>query len=236
MQKPALYSMLAACALFATAASAQTVRRPVVVELFTSQGCSACISANALIADLADRGDVLALTFPVDYWDYLGWRDTFARPEFSARQRAYQKALGLRDVYTPQLVVDGAAQTGRTASPQKAPAMIKAAGKAHRSAPDMHIVNGRLTVGPGRWPKGGADVWLVRYEGQPQETAIKDGENRGVTVIYRNVARDLIRLGQWTGASRTYALPKPAADEGDLKSAVLLQGRTSGRILAVLKR
>jgi hypothetical protein len=237
MQKPALYSaLIAACALFVTAASAQSARRPVVVELFTSQGCSACISANALMADLADRRDVLALTFPVDYWDYLGWRDTFARPEFSARQRAYQKALGLRDVYTPQLVVDGSAQTGRTASSQKAPAMIKAAAKAHRSAPDMHVANGRLTIGPGRWPKGGVEVWLVRYEGQPQETAIKDGENRGVTVIYRNVARDLIRLGLWTGASRTYALPKLTPDETDLKSVVLLQGRTSGRILAVLKR
>lgn len=236
MQKPAFYSaLLAALALFATAASAQTGRRPVVVELFTSQGCSACISANALMADLAERRDVLALTFPVDYWDYLGWRDTFARSEFSNRQRAYQKTLGLRDVYTPQLVVDGAAQTGRTASTQKAPAMIRAAAKAHKVGPALHIVRGRLTIGPGRWPKGGAEVWLVRYEGQPQETAVKDGENRGVTVIYRNVARDLIRLGVWTGAARSYNLPKPAADEVDLRSAILVQGRSSGRILAVLK-
>jgi hypothetical protein len=100
----------------------------------------------------------------------------------------------------------------------------------------MHVAQGRLTIGPGRWPRGGAEVWLVRYEGQPQETAIKDGENRGVTVIYRNVARDLIRLGSWSGAEHSYAVPKPGADETDLKSAILLQGRTSGRILAVLKR
>jgi hypothetical protein len=210
-------------------------RRPVVVELFTSQGCSACLTANALVADLAGRRDVLALTFPVDYWDYLGWKDPFAKPDFSARQRAYQKALGLRDVYTPQLVVDGAAQVGK-ASPDTAPAMIEAAAKAHHRAPAMHIRHGELTIGPGRFPSGGADVWLVRYEGQPQETAVKDGENRGVTVIYRNVATSLVRLGSWSGRMKRYPLPQAPSEDADLKSAVLLQAKTSGRIIGVLKR
>ncbi|MDB5458351.1 MAG: hypothetical protein JWO72_92 [Caulobacteraceae bacterium] len=240
MLKPALYpALLAACALVTTAGTASAragSKGPVVVELFTSQGCSACIPANALLAELADRKDVLALTFPVDYWDYLGWRDTFAKQQFSDRQRAYQKALGLRDVYTPQLVVDGAAQTGKTTSAGKAPAMIRAAAKAHRPAPAMHISQGRLTIGPGRWPAGGAEVWLVRYEGQPQETAVKDGENRGVNVVYRNVARELIRLGGWAGKSRTYDLPAPSGEDADLKSAVLLQAKASGRILGALKR
>jgi hypothetical protein len=238
MQKPALYSaLLAACVLILPVeASAKAIgHRPVVVELFTSQGCSACLTADALVADLAERKDVLALTFPVDYWDYLGWQDTFARPEFSARQRAYQKALGLRDVYTPQLVVDGAAQMGK-AAPDKAPEMIRAAAKAHGPAPQMSIRRGRLTIGEGRLPAGGADVWLVRYEGQPQETAVKDGENRGVTVVYRNVAKRLIRLGAWSGKMRSYALPAPSPDDPDLKSAVLLQSRASGRILGVFKR
>src|ERR1700742_3099560 len=111
-------------------------RTPVIVELFTSQGCSSCVASGQVIADLADKPHVLPLTFPVDYWDYLGWRDTFAKPEFSDRQRAYQKALGLRDVYTPQLVVDGAAHTGRKAA-DKADELIKAAARAHQSAPDM---------------------------------------------------------------------------------------------------
>lgn len=233
-----LPALLSACVAFvpAGAASAKAaVRRPVVVELFTSQGCSACLTADALVADLAERKDVLALTFPVDYWDYLGWQDTFARPEFSARQRAYQKALGLRDVYTPQLVIDGAAQTGK-AAPDRAPEMIRAAAKAHRPTPQMSIRRGRLTIGEGRLPAGGADVWLVRYEGQPQETAVKDGENRGVTVVYRNVAKSLIRLGAWSGKMRSYVLPAPSPDDPDLKSAVLLQSRASGRILGVLKR
>jgi hypothetical protein len=232
-----LPALLFACVLIlpAGASAKATGHRPVVVELFTSQGCSACTTANALVADLAERGDVLALTFPVDYWDYLGWKDTFAKPDFSARQRAYQKALGLREVYTPQLMVDGAAQVGK-ASPAKASTLIKAAAKAHRPPPEMRISRGRLTIGPGRFPAGGADVWLVRYEGQPQETAVKDGENRGVTVIYRNVVRELTRLGAWSGQARAYALPDESADDADLKSAVLLQAKASGRILGVLKR
>jgi hypothetical protein len=238
MQKLALYSaLLAACVLsLPVEASAKAIgQRPVVVELFTSQGCSACLAADALVADLAERKDVLALTFPVDYWDYLGWQDTFARPEFSARQRAYQKALGLRDVYTPQLVIDGAAQMGK-AAPETAPEMIANAAKTHGPAPAMTIRKGRLIIGDGRFPAGGADVWLVRYEGQPQETAVKEGENRGVTVVYRNVAKSLTRLGAWSGKTRSYVLPAPSADDPDLKSAVLLQAKASGRILGLLKR
>jgi hypothetical protein len=232
-----LPALLSACALIqpGTASAKAADRRPVVVELFTSQGCSACTTSNALVADLAERKDVVALTFPVDYWDYLGWKDTFAQPAFSARQRAYQKALGLRDVYTPQLVVDGAAQMGK-AAPDKAPEMIQQAAKAHGPAPAMHIAHGKLTIGPGRFPEGGADVWLVRYEGQPQEMAVKDGENRGVTVIYSNVAKSLVRLGAWAGRMRSYPLPKASAEDSDLRSVILLQSKASGHILGVLKR
>lgn len=221
--------------LWPGAASAKTAApRPVLVELFTSQGCSACIAANALMGDLVTRKDVLALTFPVDYWDYLGWKDTFAKPAFAMRQRAYQKALGLRDVYTPQLVVDGAAQTSKT-SPDKALEWIEAAAKEHRRpAPAMRISHGRLIIGSGHSPAGGADVWLVRYQTRPQETAVKDGENRGVTVVYSNVATDIVRLGGWSGRGRRYTLP--TTDDGDLKSAVLLQATATGRILEVLKR
>jgi hypothetical protein len=210
-------------------------QHPVVVELFTSQGCSACTKANALVADLADRKDVLALTFPVDYWDYLGWKDTFARPEFSARQRAYMKAAGQREVFTPQVVVDGAPQADRSAV-DKAPDLIKAALKTAPPEPDIRLSHGRVAVGSGPAPEGGADVWLVRYQAQPQETQVKDGENRGVTVVYRNVAVGLQRLGTWTGRPRVYPLPKaPAGKDHEVKLAVLLQAHASGRILGALK-
>jgi hypothetical protein len=207
----------------------------VVVELFTSQGCSACTKANALIADLADRKDVLALTFPVDYWDYLGWKDTFGKPEFSARQRAYMKAVGQREVFTPQVVVDGAPQADRSAV-DKAPELIKAALKAAPPEPDISLSHGRVAVGSGPAPEGGADVWLVRYEAQPQETQVKEGENRGVTVVYRNVAVGLQRLGTWNGRPRVYALPKASAGKDrEVKRAILLQAHAGGRILGALK-
>jgi hypothetical protein len=232
---PHLALLLLCLAAPAPSALAREPERPVVVELFTSQGCGACTKANALIADLADRKDVLALTFPVDYWDYLGWKDTFARPEFSARQHAYMKAAGQHEVYTPQVVVDGAPQPDRSAV-DKAPDLIRAALRAATSEPDIQLTHGRVTVGSGHAPEGGADVWLVRYDAQPQETEVKDGENRGVTVVYRNVAVGLQRLGAWTGRSHFYTLPKPAAGrDGEVKLAVLLQAHATGQILGALK-
>jgi hypothetical protein len=221
--------------LIAGPALAAPAKRPVVVELFTSQGCGACTKANALVADLAERKDVLALTFPVDYWDYLGWKDAFARPEFSARQRAYMKAAGQREVYTPQVVIDGAPQADKSEA-AAAPALIQAAAKAHAPAPAMRLTRGKVEVGSGAAPRGGAEVWLVRYAAQPRETPVKDGENRGVTVVYRNVAVGLERLGLWNGRARRFALPKAdAARDDDAKTAVLLQAKTSGKILGVLK-
>lgn len=226
-------ALLPLCLVLSAGPAFAAARRPVVVELFTSQGCGACTKANALVADLAERKDVLALTFPVDYWDYLGWKDTFARPEFSARQRAYMKAAGQRDVYTPQVVVDGVAETQKGAA-DGAPELIKTAALAHAPAPDMRLMRGKLLVGSGAVPRGGAEVWLVRYEAQPRETPVKDGENRGVTVVYRNVATGLTRLGTWSGRPKTYLVPKTGKD-ADAKTAILIQAKTSRRILGVLK-
>jgi hypothetical protein len=232
------FALLSLCLAVPTGPAFAKAGRPVVVELFTSQGCGACTKANALIADLAERRDVLALTFPVDYWDYLGWQDTFAKPEFSARQRAYMKATGQREVFTPQVVVDGAPQPDKQAV-DKAPALVRTAqSKQVRGVqapePAMLLSHGKAQVGSGPAPRGGADVWLVRYEAQPQETEVKDGENRGVTVVYRNVVVGLERLGVWTGRPRAYTIPK-AGKDGDQKLAVLLQARGGGRILGVLK-
>ena len=187
------------------------------MELFNSLGCIACTAANALVADLADRKDVLALTFPVDYWDYLGWKDTFARPEFfPVRQRAYMKgARSARGVYPP----GGGERRRRAPRPtasavDKAPDLIKVALKAAPPEPDIRLSHGRVAVGSGPAPEGGADVWLVRYESQPQETEVKAGENRGVMVVYRNVAVGLQRLGVWSGRSQgsmPCPRPRPAA-------------------------
>ena len=236
MLKPApRLALLLICLVSPAGSALAKEQRPVVVELFTSQGCGACTKANALIADLAGRKDVLALTFPVDYWDYLGWKDTFAKPEFSTRQRAYTKAAGQREVFTPQVVVDGVPQADRSAV-DKAPDLIKAALKVAPPEPDIRLSHGRVAVGSGPAPEGGADVWLVRYEAQPQETEVRDGENRGVTVIYRNVVAGLQRLGTWNGSPRVYALPKtPAGKDREVKLAVLVQAHGGGRIIGALK-
>ena len=209
-------------------------RQPVVVELFTSQGCSSCVAADKLLDTLADRPGVLALTLAVDYWDYLGWNDTFARPEFTARQRAYMQRLSTREVYTPQIVVDGKGQSAG-ADQDKIEALIQQASKARTKPPSVRLLRrSRVTVGYGQPPPGGADVWLVRYDPTAQEVTVKRGENRGQVLTQRNVVRELVRLGNWTGKPRIYAMPSQAV-RGTLRTCILVQAAKGGRILAVLK-
>ncbi len=209
--------------------------RPVVVELFTSQGCSACGAADKLVGQLADDPDVLALTFAVDYWDYLGWNDTFARPEFSDRQKAYEQKLALRDLYTPQIVVDGRTQLAG-AETKGVEALIHKAGRDGAEGPRLKLSHRtRLTVGAGRRPPGGADVWLVRYDPAERQVTVKKGENRGQTIRERNVVRQLAKLGTWSGRQKTYAVPDAPAG-AELKTVILLQTAKGGPILAVLQR
>ncbi len=205
-------------------------KTPVVVELYTAQGCANCGEASAYVAKLADRPGLLALTFSVDYWDYLGWVDTFARPEFADRQKAYDTKLGVREPYTPQVVVDGQAQ-GSAAKPLRVDALVKEAAKATRDPPDLHFVGARVYVGSARPPKGGGEVWLVRYDPRTQEVTVKTGDNKGQTIVEKNVVRELTRLGAWRGGTAAFRLP--AAEEDGLKSVVIVQGAKGGRVLAV---
>jgi hypothetical protein len=209
---------------------------PVVVELFTSQGCSACVAADKLVDQLADEPGVLALSFSVDYWDYLGWSDTFARPEFSDRQKAYEQKLALRDLSTPQIIVDGKGQVAG-AETKGVDALIKRAQRDHTRGPRLRFRgHARLVVGPGPRPAGGADVWLMRYDPAVRQVTVKKGENRGQVIRERNVVRQLVRLGGWTGREKTYQVPADGPDGAGLKTAVLVQGAKGGRILSVLQR
>ena len=210
---------------------AGAAKAPVVVELFTAQGCSSCGKANSFVGALADRPGVIALTWPVDYWDYLGWKDTFARPEFTDRQRAYDHHFGLRDVYTPQLVVDGAAQASG-AQAEAVEKLIKDARRAPSRPLQVRLLRGdRVAIGSGRAPAGGAEVWLIRYDPRAQDVEVKDGDNRGHTVAHRNVVRQVERLGAWRGHIVQFKLP--AASEDGLQTLVLVQGAKGGRILGV---
>ncbi len=218
-------------AVIVSATAAFAARPPVVVELFTAQGCSSCGPANTSVAALAGRDDVLPLTFSVDYWDYLGWKDTFAQKAFADRQRAYAKKLGLREVYTPQVVIDGKSQASGV-KPAQVDALLKAQAKAPKNAPDMQwIGDDRAAVGTGRAPAGGAEVWLVRFDARAQEVAVRRGDNRGQTIDHRNVVRQLVKLGPWLGKPRAYRLP-PASEDG-LTSAILVQGANGGAMIGV---
>jgi hypothetical protein len=153
MRKAALFSLVLIALPLSALSGTAAAKPPVVVELYTAQGCASCGAANGHVAKLADKPGILALTFSVEYWDYLGWADTFAKPEFANRQKAYVAKLALREPYTPQVVVDGAAQaTGsKTAKVDK---LVADAVKARRAVPpDVRFVGDRrVYVGSARAP------------------------------------------------------------------------------------
>jgi hypothetical protein len=219
---------LAAAGLGGGAAQAAT---PVsVVELFTSQGCSSCPPANANLAKLAARPDILALSFGVTYWDDLGWKDTFAKPAYTARQWDYSRGLHHSQVWTPQVVVNG-----RTDVTGTKPGEIETAlrGSPIAAGPALDLTPQAVTVAAGAAPKARADVWLVRYDPAIVQVPIKRGENTGKTLPHKNVVREFVKLGPWTGAAKTYALPP--ATQPNLKTAILVQAGAGGPILSAAK-
>ncbi|HEY1562034.1 MAG TPA: DUF1223 domain-containing protein [Caulobacteraceae bacterium] len=222
---------LAAAVLAGDAAA----RTPVVVELYTAQGCGSCDKANAYAATLADRAGVAALTFNVDYWDYLGWKDTFAQPEYSDRQRQFDKRFGLRDVYTPQIVVEGEGQASGD-NPADVEALIKDARRAPAKGPEIvPRADGTVAVsaGAGASHRHPLTVWLVRYDPRLESVQVKEGDNRGQTVSHRNVVRQLAKLGAWEGRRKVYSLP--AAPAEGLATLILVQGDNGGRIVAAYR-
>lgn len=173
---------------------------PIVVELFTSQGCSSCPAADKMLSALADSPDVLPLSLHVDYWDYLGWEDSFASPEFTDRQEAYARAAGERSVYTPQLIVDG-----QDTAVAPGPAQLAGLIDAHRIAPALVSLNREtlqhgdsIEIMPLSELANPVDVVLVSYV--PSRTVeIKAGENRGRSMSYVNVVLSLDKLADWDG-------------------------------------
>lgn len=203
---------------------------PVVVELFTAQGCAGCPDANTRIEALADTPGVIALTYAVDYWDYLGWADTFARPEFAQRQRAYSRPLKLRAIGTPQIVIDGRRQVaGAEEEALKIAVEEEAARRVFPPEIEFREAGDQVGVGSGRVPTGGAEVVAVVYRPGPQSVEIERGDNRGRTVRQVNVVRSVRSLGDWAGRPSLYDLPDGL--EADEAIAVLVQARTDRRIL-----
>jgi hypothetical protein len=206
--------------------------RPTVIELFQSQGCSSCPPAEANVGAISDRPDVLALAFEVDYWDRLGWKDTFSRPAWTARQFAYAKAMGHgENVYTPQVVVNGRVE-GDGLEPGALAGLISR-GDRGSDGPSVGFSGGAVTVGAGAAPAGGADVWLARYIPHAVEVTIPRGENAGHTLPYKHVVREMVLLGHWRGEAASFPAP---AGSSDLAEAVLVQANGAGPILAAAKR
>ncbi|MEI9406512.1 DUF1223 domain-containing protein [Mesorhizobium argentiipisi] len=227
-------ALLAGAMLAATlgAASAQPLT---VVELFTSQGCSSCPPANANLIKVKDQPGVLALSFNVTYWDYLGWKDTFGRKEFTDRQVTYEPSLGHDGPFTPQVVVNGRSD-GVGAAPGEIQSLIAQSeiaqseiNKGRAQGPELSLGQGKVSIGAGKAPGGGADIWLVRYNRGVVEVPVARGENTGRTLPHANVVHALTKLGSWNGEATT--LPLPAAS-GGLSTAVLVQAPGGGPILA----
>jgi hypothetical protein len=198
-----------------------------VVELFQSQGCSSCPPANANVNALSTRRDILALSFAVTYWDYLGWKDKFARAAFTARQRAYARSGQSDGVYTPQVVINGrrALVGANRASLGQA---IKAAGPL-RGGPTIERRGDELLVGGGAGERA-TTVLVVTYDPRERRVPIRAGENGGKTLPHRNIVTDLREAGRWTRGAQRFALP--ASADPALRTAVLLQRGEGGPIIA----
>lgn len=222
----ALASVAAALTAGPTAA---TKRTPVVAELFTAQGCAACPPAQAAMNALADRRDVLTLSFSVTYWDALGWRDRFAQPAFTERQRRYA-AIGRRQLATPQVILNGRiAITGR--DPAELDRAIRNAEPADRG-PAIEERGATLLIGADPRTARAATVWLVDYDPRTRSVAPAAGENRGRSLPHRNVVRALRSLGRWRGSA--VRLPLPPANPR-WRRAVIVQAADGGTIVAAAR-
>ena len=243
MRRPSASLFLACAALLAAppAAEARLHRRhapaaprPVLVELFTAQGCEGCPQADLDLADLARKKGMIALSFSVDIWDYTGWTDTLAQPEFTQRQQAYVKRLKLREIYTPEVVVDGAGEAAGSDKEAVAALIGKTARNRVRGPKIGFASDGdKVSLGAARAPAQPADVWLIRYDPKPHEVKVKAGDNHGKTVVVTNAVRELVKLGQWRGKAKRFDLPD-AASEGQ-KAVVVVQAPHGGPVIAMMR-
>lgn len=217
-------------ALLSLAAPVAAQTAPVVVELYTSQGCSSCPPADKILHELADRDDVIALALHVDYWDYIGWKDPFGSKAHADRQRAYARAGNRRTIYTPEMIVNG--QTDIVgAKPMKLSEAIAAHAQ---MAPKVDLTlardGGTVVINATALEdlNGPVTVHMLRYTPRAT-TQIKRGENRGRTLEYANIVEGWTVLGDWDGGT---PLQMSAEVSGDQPTVVILQAADSGPILA----
>jgi hypothetical protein len=216
---------LGVCAIVAIIRPAHADPRA-VVELFTSQGCSSCPPADKILGELAKDPSIIAMSMPIDYWDYLGWKDTLADARFSARQKAYSQVRGDREVYTPQVVINGSVHvvgSDRAGIENAIGATSKADGV--MSVPvSMTQADKQITVSVAASTKGPAaqhgEVWICSIS-KSIPISIGRGENSGREVTYHNVVRNLLKLGDWNGSPGSWTVPLESISHDGVDGAVV---------------
>lgn len=222
------FGAFGACVVVVCASSASGQSQPrAVVELFTSQGCSSCPPADKIIGELAKDPSVIALSMPIDYWDYLGWKDTLADARFSARQKAYSGMRGDRDVYTPQAVVNGAMQvigsdreqidgaikdTGRSKAVMSVPVSMTVAGK------EVKVTVAASNKDSGLPSHG--EVWICSVA-KAVPITVGRGENKGRELTYYNVVRSWLKVGDWNGTASNWTVPLENVTRDGVDAAVV---------------
>ncbi len=231
-RRSALGLALAGFAAPSLITSSQAATSGVLVELFTSQGCSDCPPADKVAGELAQQAGVHVVSLNVDYWDYLGWKDTLGKAQYSQRQTAYAKARGDGEVYTPQMVINGAVHAVGSRKNLVEAAIAEARAKANYV--DLSIVGNadalHIKVGAGT---GNGTVWLMGIS-PSVSVPIGRGENAGTNVTYHNVVRHLVSAGTWNGNAAEFNVSRNSVVSGDCRKilAVLQQGNV-GSVLGL---
>ena len=217
---------------FTLVGSPSIAQSPVVVELFTSQGCSSCPPADKLMHDLSKRDDVIALALHVDYWDYLGWKDEFAVPQNAERQRGYARKAGRRSVYTPQMIINGVTDIVGARPMDLSKAIAEHTAKNDSIA--LNVARSGATITILAEPVETKSLFLVqmvRYTPQRSST-ITHGENAGHAISYANVIDDWDVLAEWDGKT---ALSLEAPDPGSQPFVVIVQQWPYGAIVGAVQ-
>ncbi len=224
---PSIVAILICSGFVAGSAGAEDEKVRAVLELFTSQGCASCPPADEALEEFSKRGDVVALSFSVDYWDYQGWKDTLAEHEFTDRQKAYAAARGDRQVYTPQMVVNGSVHV--VGSDEKAIRNAIENGPAPTVPIRVGMMGDAISVDVGAAEAGGprkATLWLALFDRRVR-VPVSRGENRNRTLDYYNVVRKLRPIAVWRGEPMKVDLPMAEyRASGTDGCAVLLQQET----------
>ena len=229
----------AVCLVAGTVSALADENAPIVVELYTSQGCSSCPPADKILGELAKNKNIISLTFNVDYWDYLGWRDTLGSNKHTKRQQAYAANRGSRQIYTPQMVVNGHVDVVGSRRSRVEAALAKEASRGPRVPMTLTDNGSEIIINVADSPSASlaqkATIWVL-VTSPEVSVPIKRGENRGKNITYHNVVRQMIPAGMWTGKALKITLPKDGLGmNGKRECVALLQQGTVGKVIGTAR-